>query len=113
MIPVVVHRPIHEYYDRRYMDFMVNEETRKKIEKIHKSVEIDHSKPFDDCLSGNILRVKVPFRYNRVMCKTEGHKTIYEYQVKDKAIVNIKFCGFWNTENLCGVTWKLISINEP
>jgi len=37
-----------------------------------------------------ILRVKVPFRYGRVMCRVEGMKTVQELQKDDEIEIEIE-----------------------
>jgi hypothetical protein len=48
-----------------------------------------------------VRRCKVPFRYNRVMCRVSGDKTIQELVKGDLVQVEMEFTG--------GV-WKLISV---
>ena len=44
-----------------------------------------------------IVRVKIPFRYNRVMCRVEGFKTVQEFQKGDQAEVTL-VTKIWNGE---------------
>ena len=37
-----------------------------------------------------VLRVKVPWRYGRVMCRVEGLKTIQELQKGDEVEINLE-----------------------
>ena len=53
--------------------------------------------------NGVIRRVKVPFRYNRVMCEVRGDKTIQELVRGDTVQVSLEFVG--------GV-WKCMSIKQ-
>ncbi len=55
----------------------------------------------------HILRIKVPFRYGRVMCHMTGLKTIHEFQEGDGIRVYIEK-KFWNGEEF----WVLISAGE-
>ena len=43
--------------------------------------------------TGQVRRVKVPFRYNRVMCTVTGDKTIQELQKGDHVNVTMEFTG--------------------
>ena len=55
---------------------------------------------------GTTLRVKVPFRYGRVMCRTEGLKTIQEFQKDEQIEIEIER-KVWDGE----VHWVLVSIS--
>ena len=39
------------------------------------------------------IRVKIPFRYNRVMCTVTGDKTVQELVPGDTVKIKIKNCG--------------------
>ncbi len=70
-----------------------------KNEKIMNPLELDN------------LEVKVPYRYNRVMCKTFGSKTIHELVVGDTLEVELEYGGVWNVGEWCGYSWKLNQLN--
>lgn len=53
--------------------------------------------------TGQLRRTKVPFRYNRVMCKVSGDKTIQELVKGDRVQVSMEFTGG---------TWKLASLQR-
>jgi hypothetical protein len=53
-----IHRPFYDWDGRKYLE-----------------LEID----------GRLVQVKVPFRYNRVMCRMSGLRTIHEFK-KDEII---------------------------
>jgi hypothetical protein len=63
-----------------------------------------------DPLHGNILRVKVPFRYRRVMCCVSGDKTIQELVKGDVVNAELKFCGWWSSGEYGGPSWKVDAI---
>jgi hypothetical protein len=63
-----------------------------------------------DPLCGNTLKVKVPFRYNRVMCNVSGDKTIQELVKGDLVKVELKYCGWWVAGEHGGPAWKLVSL---
>lgn len=54
-------------------------------------------------VQGHQRRCKVPFRYNRVMCRVSGGKTIQELVKGDVVNVEMEFTG--------GV-WKLLSVQS-
>lgn len=41
-------------------------------------------------IDGEVFRVKVPFRYNRVMCTVGGIRTVQEYKTDEIVIVEIE-----------------------
>ncbi len=50
---------------------------------------------------GKLRRTKIPFRYNRVMCKVTGDKTIQELVKGDQVQVSFEFVGgVWKIESL-------------
>ena len=62
-------------------------------------------------LHGSVLKVKVPFRYNRVMCKVNGLRTIQELKKDDEVDIRIEYTGIWKTpEGNTGSSWTLLEI---
>lgn len=95
---------IFERNKKKYMKFKVDGE---KIRQLHDARKHFLNKPnVDDPLDGDILTVKVPFRYNRIMCNT-GDKFIYDFQQDAPVIVEMTFCGTWEQGQSCGYAWKL------
>jgi len=66
-----VHTPYYDWDGRKYMEF----EFENKI----------------------ISRVKIPFRYGRVMCRVHGLKTVQEFQKGDHVEVTIGY-KMWDGE---------------
>lgn len=56
---------------------------------------------------GSLVRLKVPFRYGRVMCRTEGLKTVQELQKGDQIEIEIEK-KLWDGVN----HWILVSVRE-
>jgi len=73
-------RPYYDWNGRKYFEVRTEEETS--------------------------LRIKISFRYGRVMCRTEGLKTIQEFQKGDQIEFEIEK-KFWDGE----VHWVLASIS--
>ena len=84
---------------------------------IHLDIGIDNSqygkavRHLIDPLIGTILKIKIPFRYNRVMCKVSGNKTVQELVKGDRVSVVLKYCGWWESDDYGGPSWKLVSVN--
>lgn len=70
MIRGVVHTSYYDWDGRKYMEF----EFQNKI-----------------------TRVKIPFRYGRVMCRVEGMKTVQEFRKGDEVHVTIGY-KMWDGE---------------
>jgi len=45
--------------------------------------------------NGDVITAKVPFRYNRVMCRVKGIRTIQELQPGDVAIATLEYTTVW------------------
>jgi hypothetical protein len=89
--------------ERRYLYVNLSPEDVMKCTKKTK-VDIDP-------LQGSVLKVKVPFRYNRVMCKVNGLRTIQELKKGDIIDIRIEYTGTWKTtEGDIGSTWNLVEI---
>jgi hypothetical protein len=56
---------------------------------------------------GSLVRVKVPFRYGRVMCRCEGLKTVQELKKGDQIDIEIEK-KVWDGVN----HWILVSFRE-
>jgi hypothetical protein len=41
-------------------------------------------------IEGEVYRVKVPFRYNRVMCQVDGIRPVQDYKADEIVIVEIE-----------------------
>jgi hypothetical protein len=70
MVKAVVHTPYYDWDGRKYIEFMIE---------------------------NRITRVKIPFRYNRVMCHVTGMKTVQEFQKGDEVEVSIGY-KMWDGE---------------
>ena len=96
---------------RKYFILELDSDTVKmvKINHVKKTIPV---KKLVDPLNGNSLKVKIPFRYNRVMCKVTGNKTIQEMVKGDQVQAEIKYCGWWESGDFGGPSWKLVSISS-
>jgi hypothetical protein len=62
MIRATVHTPYYDWDGRKYMELSLENQ-------------------------GSLVRVKIPWRYGRVMCRVEGLKTVQELQKDDEVEV--------------------------
>ena len=84
-----VYEAMYEYNDKQYFRVIVPENV-------------------ENPLDGRILKIKIPFRYRRVMCNVEG-RPIQSLIKGDVIDVNVDFKGVWNIENHSGFSWVLSS----
>jgi len=94
---------------REVSQVSVPEDVRATIENMHvKRAHLLKNVNVDDPLQGRVLRVKIPYRYRRVMCSVEG-RPIQSLVRGDEIEVVVDFKGAWNVENHCGFSWVLSS----
>ena len=99
-----VNRPIYEFNNKKYIDIEVPDEIIQHIEYVHEPFKTFHNNP----LKGNVLRVKVPYRYKKVDCTVEGLVPIQSMNKGDGISISIQFCGLWD-----GIMyWKISSIRH-
>ena len=117
MIPMdcEVYEPMYEYNDKKYMRVIVNDRTRDYIHGLQdsKSKFIMNKQKVDDPLEGNVLTIKVPFRYRRVMCTVEGDTPVQSLAKGDKVKILANFSGAWNVANHSGYAWIIKTIQTP
>tara|TARA_B100000287_G_scaffold165398_1_gene156003 strand:+ start:361 stop:720 length:360 start_codon:yes stop_codon:yes gene_type:complete len=111
LIPVQakIYEPMYEYNDKKYIRVTIPDKFREYVEKSHerKSNVILYNNKLDDPLEGNVLKLKVPFRYRRVMCNVEGDKPVQSLERGDRVLIEIQFNGVWNTHEHSGYSWVL------
>lgn len=103
--------PLYVHNEKRYIKIKILSETDldliKRLSKIN-----SNSKKFLNSLEGNVLKIKVPYRYKRIDCGVVGLKTLYEYRKGDMALVEILYMGEWTIGDFSGNTWKLITLSQ-
>jgi hypothetical protein len=108
-----VAKEIYKYNQKYYIDLDLAPETIKRVTDLHSYSESHMTKPNKIVpLHGNKLKVKVPFRYNKVTCSMPGKKTVHDLLQGDRTKVNLEYCGVWTVGEYCGVSWKLTLIQE-
>ena len=97
-----VHEPMYKLNSAWYIDIKI--EKPEEIERIH-----NRSRHTVSPLNGDVLSVKVPFRYNRVMCTVLGIRTIQELVKGDKIMVELEYGGVWENKNTghFAPSWKI------
>lgn len=100
-----VYEPMYEFNNKHYIRFIIPEKCSEIIQRIHASKA--HLLT-DNPLDGMILKVKVPFRYRRVMCEVRG-RPLQSLIRGDDIEVEVESRGFWNVGDYSGFSWVLIS----
>lgn len=104
-----VYEPMYDFNNKKYLRVTVPTNVCQIIEKMHTSKRhLVLNKNIDDPLDGTVLKIKIPFRYRRVMCNVEG-RPIQSLIKGDTIEMDIEFKGVWNVENHSGFSWVLSS----
>ena len=96
--------------NKQYIDFELSPLARNSVHEIHVASNQFFKSKFINVLDGPVLKIKVPFKYNKVMCKVSGSKTMCELGKDDAVKIVIEYCGIWDVNGFCGPSWKLISL---
>lgn len=105
-----VYSPMVDYNNKKYIRFVIPDDIKQRIEYIHSKIPLQGEHK-ENPLDGNVLTVKVPFRYRRVMCTFEG-VPVQTLKRDDEVEVDILFMGCWNYGKYSGFTWKLTYIKS-
>lgn len=104
-----VYEPMYEYNGKMYLRITLDAQAVAFVERWHqgKRKYIKYHN-MEDPLEGHVLRIKIPFRYNRVMAENATDKPIQSLGKGDQVDVEATF-SFWNlyTGN-SGFTWTAV-----
>ena len=105
----IVHTPMYEHNKRKYIKIILPEEQTKFIRNIHENFKIK-SKTIapQDPLHGNLLTVKVPWRYKKVDCVVKGLVPVEAFKQGTTVLANLEYCGGWDI----GLFWKITAIES-
>lgn len=101
-----VYEPMFEHNDKRYIRLLLDSETTHAIKDLHSKRGYASTSP----LVGNTLTVKVPYRYNRVMCSVRGLKALQSVVKDDVLETDVQYMGVWTKGNFSGHSWKLLEV---
>ena len=73
MTLAIVHTPYYDWDGRKYLEVLIE---------------------------GRVTRLKIPYRYGRVMCRVEGLKTVQELQKGDQVEIEIEKKAWDGIEHL-------------
>ena len=106
---VTIHEPMYEFNNKKYIRFIIPSKVSEIIERMHtQRWHFLSNQNLDIPLDGNILTVKVPFRYRRAMCEVRG-RPVQSLIKWDEVEVEVDFKGYWNVGNYSGFSWILSS----
>jgi hypothetical protein len=104
-----VYEPMYEHNEKKYIRFTVPQKVSEMIERMHANrIHLLTNTSVSDPLDGRVLKVKVPFRYRRVMCKVTG-RPLQSLIRDDEVEIEVEFKGIWNTGDYSGFSWILSS----
>ena len=104
-----VYEPMYDFNDKKYIRFIIPQKVSEIIQRMHANkLHLLTNKSVDDPLDGRVLKVKVPFRYRRVMCNVEG-RPIQSLIKDDEVEIVVDFKGVWNVGTYSGFSWTLSS----
>ena len=97
---------MYEHNEKRYIRLLLDTGTTHAIKEIHARGGPSSFNP----LEGNVLTVKVPYRYNRVMCSVQGLKALQSVVRDDVLETNVQYMGVWKKGTYSGHAWKLLDV---
>jgi hypothetical protein len=104
-----VYEPMYDFNSKKYIRFIIPTKVSEIIERMHTSrMQLLLNSNVDNPLDGDVLTVKVPFRYRRVMCEVKG-RPVQSLIKGDEVEVTVDFKGVWNVGNHSGFSWVLSS----
>jgi len=109
-IKCMIEDPLYTNNQKKYLGLCIPDSFIGTIEDIHSRSEHLLAKRNISPLQKNVLKIKVPYKFNRVACKVSGNKIVHDLKKGDMVTVNMEFCGVWNVGDFCGLSWKLIMI---
>ena len=104
-----VYEPMYDFNNKKYIRLTIPQKASEIIRGMHTSrMHFLTNQIIDDPLDGDVLTVKVPFRYRSGMCEVKG-RPIQSLIKGDEVEVVVDFKGFWNVGNHSGFSWILSS----
>jgi len=109
----VVHQPVYEHNEKKYLRLRVPPEVARIITNIEAKNAYKLSKGayvYEDFFNDTLV-IKVPFRYRRVMCPVTGTKPLQELEAGDEVQVEVDYTGTWTAGNHTGHSWKIKNVH--
>tara|TARA_B100001564_G_C20670049_1_gene685716 strand:+ start:472 stop:795 length:324 start_codon:yes stop_codon:yes gene_type:complete len=96
---------MYDHNDKKYIQVMLSNETALKVRSTQSKISLKNPNIINP-LDGNILTIKVPFRYRRVTCSFDG-VPVQTLKRNDTVQIVTEFMGGWNVGDYSGFSWKL------
>jgi hypothetical protein len=90
---------------RKYMKIKLDNETKNEVYETHNKKNFEEG---INPLEGNILSVKIPYRYRRVDCQVLGITPVEDLKSGDEILTTVQFCGAWKS----GLYWRFNLIQK-
>ena len=111
-IACTVDQPMKDASGKMYMFLNIGPAARNRVHEIHVESNKHLQGKLVNTLEGEVLKVKVPYKYNKVTCKVSGNKAVQELVKGDKVTAIIEYCGVWAVNGYCGPSWKVFSLEH-
>ena len=108
-VNATVHTPMYAIDKRMYMKLKLDDTSRQKLDDHHKKEAAKYKMICPPSkLQHDILQLKIPWRYNRVMCIVNGLTPVEDMLENHSVVCTIEFCGSFTL----GMFWKIFSISS-
>jgi hypothetical protein len=103
--------PVYTHNNKKYLELRLNRGAVGVVRTAHEAVKDALVTPkVQDPLTGDTLRVKIPWKGRFPTCTVVGDKTLSGLVEGDKVKVQVEFCGAWIVADFSGTSWKLVSL---
>jgi hypothetical protein len=95
----VVHQAMYEHNDKKYLRIRVPEDVARYVARVEakNAYKLNKDARVYEDFFNDVLVVKVPFRYRRVMCPVTGDKPVQDLVEGDVVQVEVDYTGTWTT----------------
>lgn len=107
-----IDQPMKDVSGKKYIFLQLSEAVRTRVHGVHMDSNQHLHGKLVNVLEGSTLKVKVPYKYNKVTCKVLGNKAVQELAKGDQVKVTIEYCGVWAVNGYCGPSWKVFSLEH-
>ena len=106
-----IDQPMKPITGKMYLFLNTGDVSRNRVHEIHtlSNTYLQKGRLINP-LQGHVLKVKVPYKYDKVTCKVLGNKALQELVKGDVVTVVVEYCGVWDVNGYCGPSWKLSSL---
>ena len=106
----LIEAPMTPLNNKMYLYLALNEQAKNRVGEIHVDSKKHLNGKVSNPLVGHVLKVKVPYKYEKVACTVSGNKAVQELVKGDKVTAIVEYCGVWDVNGHCGPSWKIFSL---